>query len=247
MTGIHDAVVIGAGFAGTVAARDLSAQGHSVVHLEARDRIGGRTCTGEAFGRTVEFGGAYAHWTQPDIWRELKRYGIGLATPMEVDKSYWLAGGAVHSGSAAEHSDAVAPLIARYTADARERFPQPFDLAAADAEAIEQQTAADRIEASNLSDHDRDVLEGLLSSLGHSLDEQGLAQFLFWTATYFGDWGAFMEAAGHWPIEGGTAPVLGAIAADSTADLRLSTPVRAVEDDGPVSYTHLTLPTTPYV
>ena len=36
-------VVIGAGFAGIVAARDLSEAERSVVVLEARDRIGGRT------------------------------------------------------------------------------------------------------------------------------------------------------------------------------------------------------------
>ena len=38
-----DVVVIGAGFAGIAAARDLVEAGRSVVVLEARDRIGGRT------------------------------------------------------------------------------------------------------------------------------------------------------------------------------------------------------------
>ncbi|MCO4302903.1 FAD-dependent oxidoreductase, partial [Acinetobacter baumannii] len=52
----YDIAVIGAGCAGVVAARDLSNAGHKVVLLEARDRIGGRTYTGEAFGRQVEFG-----------------------------------------------------------------------------------------------------------------------------------------------------------------------------------------------
>ncbi|MFI7099406.1 NAD(P)-binding protein [Streptomyces sp. NPDC050161] len=45
--------VIGAGFAGVVAARDLSVAGHSVVQLEARDRAGGRAFLGEAFGGSV--------------------------------------------------------------------------------------------------------------------------------------------------------------------------------------------------
>ena len=40
---LYDAVVIGAGFAGPVAARDLIEAGHRVLVLEARDRAGGRT------------------------------------------------------------------------------------------------------------------------------------------------------------------------------------------------------------
>ena len=42
---LHDAIVIGAGFAGLVAARDLIEAGHKVLVLEARDRAGGRTYT----------------------------------------------------------------------------------------------------------------------------------------------------------------------------------------------------------
>lgn len=38
-----DVIVVGAGFAGITAARDLAAKGHDVLVLEARDRVGGRT------------------------------------------------------------------------------------------------------------------------------------------------------------------------------------------------------------
>ena len=39
----YDVIVIGAGFAGVTAARDLASAGRSVLVLEARDRLGGRT------------------------------------------------------------------------------------------------------------------------------------------------------------------------------------------------------------
>ncbi|MFM9373002.1 flavin monoamine oxidase family protein [Streptomyces sp. Da 82-17] len=232
---MHDVAVIGAGFAGVTAARDLTQRGCSVVQLEARDRIGGRTFLGEAFGRRVEFGGTYAHWTQPHVWHELTRYGIGLVTPMATERAYWLADGAVHSGTPAEYAALTAPLVDRCLADARATFPRPFDLASAGPgvlDAIEKETVGDRFDSLNLSPHDRDVLAGAISSLVHSEEDQGITQFLFWAALNCGHWDTFIEAAGHWPIQGGTKALLDAIAGESKAELRLSTPVRAIEDQG---------------
>lgn len=47
---VFDVAVIGAGMAGIVAARDLSKDGHKVVLVEARDRLGGRTYMDHACG-----------------------------------------------------------------------------------------------------------------------------------------------------------------------------------------------------
>ena len=55
----YDVVVIGAGFAGLVAARDLSKDNLKVLILEARDRIGGRTWTARALGEEFEMGGTW--------------------------------------------------------------------------------------------------------------------------------------------------------------------------------------------
>ncbi|KAF5586874.1 monoamine oxidase N [Fusarium subglutinans] len=49
---VFDVIVIGAGYAGLAAARDLSQLSHSVLLIEARDRIGGRTYTAKKDGAT---------------------------------------------------------------------------------------------------------------------------------------------------------------------------------------------------
>ena len=64
---VVDAVVVGAGYAGLVAARKLSEEGCSTVVLEARDRVGGRTHTVEEAGASVDLGGQWIGPTQDRI------------------------------------------------------------------------------------------------------------------------------------------------------------------------------------
>ena len=60
-----DVIVVGAGLAGLVAARDLTRAGRSVAVLEARDRVGGRTLNQEVGpGKVVEAGGQWIGPTQ---------------------------------------------------------------------------------------------------------------------------------------------------------------------------------------
>ena len=51
-----DVVVVGGGFAGITAARDLQKRGFSTLVMEARDRLGGRTWHKEVNGFHVELG-----------------------------------------------------------------------------------------------------------------------------------------------------------------------------------------------
>ena len=71
-----DVVVVGAGFAGMVAARELLHKGKSVVVLEARDRVGGRVKAGKIAGQTVDVGGMWVGPTQTKLLSLIKEFGL---------------------------------------------------------------------------------------------------------------------------------------------------------------------------
>jgi len=93
---LYDAVVIGAGFAGLVAARDLIDAGRSVLVLEARDRAGGRTYSTTFPGTdvVVDLG---AEWFDPRrhhyVADEVSRYGARFVEADKEGANRWFLDG----------------------------------------------------------------------------------------------------------------------------------------------------------
>ncbi|AGB21928.1 monoamine oxidase [Mycobacterium sp. JS623] len=73
-----DVVVVGAGFAGLSAARDLVRLGHDVVVLEGRDRVGGRSSTARIADTPVDLGGTFVGPTQDAVIALAKELGCEM-------------------------------------------------------------------------------------------------------------------------------------------------------------------------
>ena len=72
-----DVVIVGAGLAGLSAARHVAAAGRSLLVLEARDRVGGRT-VGHRLrnGAVVEMGGQWVGPSQTEVLGLIRRLGL---------------------------------------------------------------------------------------------------------------------------------------------------------------------------
>ncbi|KAH7015935.1 hypothetical protein EDB80DRAFT_833171 [Ilyonectria destructans] len=75
-TKTYDTIIIGAGYAGLAAARDLALLNHDVLLIEARDRVGGRTYTAKKDGFLYEMGGTWVTHHMGYLFREMVRYGM---------------------------------------------------------------------------------------------------------------------------------------------------------------------------
>ncbi|NMO02246.1 FAD-dependent oxidoreductase [Gordonia sp. TBRC 11910] len=236
----YDTIVIGGGFAGVSAVRDLADQGYHVLLLEARNRLGGRTWSETKkvgdFEGVVEHGGQWI-WSdrQINMVAEVARYGITVEHSPFPDYFPTLAHG--------EHNPGPLPVPLEEIYD----FEKAYFRIMTDVHRITRGVPLDK---QNLSDLDipwGEYLDNLgvgpktrafFSFIGANNaarypDETSALPLLAFVAgldhSLLRTWGVVDEY-----LKEGTGALVNAMADDSGADIRYETPVARVEqnDDG---------------
>jgi monoamine oxidase len=89
-----DVAVVGAGFAGLTAAREVAKRGKSVLVLEARNRVGGRALNHSiGGGEYTELGATYVGPTQDHIIRLAREVGVGTFKVYDEGENVFYANG----------------------------------------------------------------------------------------------------------------------------------------------------------
>src|SRR5580693_6523168 len=98
-----DVIIVGAGFAGLVAAKALRAAGVEPLLVEARDRVGGRTCPGSIAGLTIDLGGMWVGPTQTALDALAREYGVKTYPQYITGKSAIELNGKWHSSEGEDY------------------------------------------------------------------------------------------------------------------------------------------------
>lgn len=233
---VYDVVVVGAGFAGIAAARELGSRGLKVAILEARDRIGGRTFLAQKDAEKYEVGGTWIHWTQAHVWSEIRRYGLSIreslsGTPSSM--SVLTAAGLV-TGDAQQIGKQMDEALTAYCdvdgKGGREAMPHPFATTAEAAPGLDEISLAQRLVGLTTSGVQRElVLSFLTMNAATDPAKGGFFDQLRWWA--LGDYStqALLERLGRYKIAEGTCALALAMLEDANADLLLNAPVSHID------------------
>jgi pseudooxynicotine dehydrogenase len=231
----YDAIVVGGGFAGVTAAREIALRRRSVLLLEARDRLGGRTWSAEWDGIPIEYGGQWVHWHQPHTWSEITRAGLRVELTTDAQRSHWWVGGERREGTVAER-DAIAERgWNRFVEGVRDALPNPhYPLLAPEPLArFDEHTIAERLDELELDEEERAVLEAELESLASApLEDAGAVSVLRWHALSGYSLSLTQQTGGRVSLADGTGALLDAMASAAPTEVQLEAPVAAVRARG---------------
>ena len=233
----YDVIVIGGGMAGASAARETAQAGLRTVLLEARNRLGGRTYYAPFGDHKIELGANYLYWLQPHIWAEVDRYNLPISdTPAAVNPDRWiyLKDGKPVEADIASFWPKVDKALADYCSMSREVFPRPYDTFYTDAwKKYQDLSIQDRIDQLDLEEDVRLNINAIWSIMSHAPNKEGsFLEMLRWWANLGSNSIDFNNAVSRYRLRDGTISLINAMLNDSNAEVRLSTPVSRIEQNG---------------
>lgn len=228
-----DVVVIGGGFAGITAARDLKQRGFDVLLLEARERLGGRTWSAHVRGFHVELGGTWIHWTQPFVWAEKERYGLEVQeTPGAVAERVAIkVDGQVHDLQEHQLTE-FQQGFESFFVEAKAVWERPYDqhhsweaICARDGLSV-----ADRLDALELTPLQRTSIGSFLEILSMNQTENAsyVEMMRCWSLTGW-NYALFNDTAARYKLSEGTGALVDAIVQDGGFDVVLNSAVASVQ------------------
>ncbi|GAA0355356.1 flavin monoamine oxidase family protein [Streptomyces turgidiscabies] len=229
-----DVIVIGAGFAGVTAARELRARGKRVLVLEARDRIGGRTWTDTYGGQLIERGGTWVEPTQPYLGAELKRYSLALEEDAPISTTWLPTPSGPKQFTPDDGFGRIGTIFDRMFEGSQTYFEKPFqpllrnDLLTG----LDKLSLRDRLNQLSLTPAEELLVNGQTAVYAGGTSAMG-------AFTMFAQWWAL---AGHsnqgwndtmrWRIAKGTKALLDAMINEAKPTVQLSSPVASVTESG---------------
>ncbi|MER8485992.1 NAD(P)/FAD-dependent oxidoreductase [Mesorhizobium sp. M1322] len=228
-----DVVIVGAGFAGAVAARELIASGLKVVVLEGRDRVGGRVWSRKAWGHTFEVGGQLVHWSQPHLWAELTRYGFGVYDlrdeSHDVSTLLLLSKNRLQRMSAEDAGKVMDQGFQKIAAAAQAVFERPYEpfYSRPELEKIDHLTVPEGLISAGLSEDERSLVEATVTvwfnaPLENGAYSQVLRRLAAAPGVSTGDIIRFR-------VKGGIQAVVETILEDARAEVVLNTGIKRIE------------------
>ena len=232
---IYDCVIVGGGFAGVTAARDLSLAGNKTLLLDARSRLGGRTFTAEFSDHQTDLGGTWFGWGQPHIWTEKTRYNLPMSesAAAKADNYVWYDAGKRKTGVADDFWTPVNDAYDKFYAPAFTMLPRPYDplfMMGDQLKALDKLNAAEVIDSLELNQFQKDMLHSFAAINGHShSSNSSYLDQLRWLALS-GFSADFMWAnISRYRFKHGTKDLLDHMQADSRAELKTGSAVTKVE------------------
>ena len=230
----YDVLVIGGGFAGVTAARDLKKNGYNCAILEVRNRLGGRTYYTSHGDLHIELGGTWIHWMQPFVWAEVMRYGLEIKeTPgAAADRIIQLkAGKAFEPDLNQVYADLFAGGQGLMQAS-REIWPRPFDagfnmdgILSTDGGSIHS-----LLNSLKLTDSQRVIYERLLGGgISAPTSEVSANEALRLFALCGHNVGSYYDVNARYQLKDGTIALIDKIVADGKPDIKLNTYVKKIE------------------